>query len=91
MTYRDSFPHSYRLLPMLGLPATSPIPAGFALGPTLVNGLIYRVRTRPINGRRFHRVQVACPCCAKWIPAGRLHQHLMAHGRKAPSSVGVVG
>ncbi len=37
---------------------------------------------RPWMGKP-HRLQAACPCCGRWIPVGRMHQHAGQHlGRK---------
>src|SRR5262252_3605170 len=59
---------------------TSKIPADATReGVRLSDGLVYRV-TAP-HGRRGHRVRVNCPLCNNPdIPAGRLHQHIKAHG-----------
>jgi hypothetical protein len=29
-----------------------------------------------VKGRRKHRVMAECPRCKRWVPAGRLHQHM---------------
>lgn len=43
-------------------------------------------RLRPAGKHRkfgekpyFHRLEVLCPCCGRWTPRGRLHQHARTH------------
>lgn len=50
-------------------------------------GIVFRLRTagefRKFGERpHFHRLEVACPACGKWVPAGRLHQHARVHVRR---------
>jgi hypothetical protein len=50
-------------------------------------GIVFRLRPagelRKFGERHyFHRLEVACPVCGRWVPAGRLHQHARVHVRK---------
>lgn len=49
-----------------------------------VGGLIFTLH--PANShrtfgdkKRFHRLEIFCPCCGLSIPVGRLHQHASIH------------
>jgi hypothetical protein len=49
-----------------------------------VAGIIFRLRSGVrLFGEKpyFHRLEVACPCCGRWIPYGRMHQHAIIHVR----------
>ena len=42
-------------------------------------GIIFRLR--PASSSQFHRLEVSCPVCGKFVSAGRLHQHANVHVR----------
>ena len=47
-----------------------------------VGGITFRLRSgvRQFGEKPyFHRLLVACPCCGREVPYGRMHQHAIQH------------
>jgi hypothetical protein len=73
---------SHEILPLFGLPRSSPIPPDFD-DMRLIDNIMVHIFPRGKNPRNIKRRVVAtCPHCFKFVCAGHLHQHLAMHKRK---------
>ena len=64
------------VLALFGLPPSSPIPKEMEAEVTYEDGTKLKLLSQMVPGRRLHRVIAECQDCKKWLPAGRLHQHV---------------